>query len=267
MDALERAAAMLGRVGLSHRLRHRPGQLSGGEPQRYAIARALVADLTPAQCTEPGGPGLENHPAWTIGHLVSGADILAEDLGLERDMPAEAERIHGLSEEFLKDKPVFPEVAQSFLDFIGDAKLVIHNAAFDMKFLNAELKSKGIEVDQVLVRYFIYSPEIQKNIEEKKLQDQMVFTNQSAARAARSRAASCARCTSGQVVSMAIPVRGWPIVSREIRTRTVSVTSIAYWMSSPSSWLRRQLSSWLSPAPQVVRLSKYGRLAGAWIVP
>lgn len=51
-------------------------------------ARALVADLVPEQCTESGGPGLENHPAWTIGHLVSGADILAEDLGLERDMPA-----------------------------------------------------------------------------------------------------------------------------------------------------------------------------------
>src|SRR3989339_1452590 len=54
--------------------------------------------------------------------------------------------------------------------------------------LNRELNPKGIEVDQVLVRYFKYSPEIQKNIEEKKLQDQMVFTNQSAARAAREEA-------------------------------------------------------------------------------
>jgi transposase-like protein len=52
---------------------------------RYA--RALVADLSPAQWTEAGGPGLENHPAWTIGHLVTGSDILAEDLGLERDLP------------------------------------------------------------------------------------------------------------------------------------------------------------------------------------
>jgi regulator of protease activity HflC (stomatin/prohibitin superfamily) len=50
--------------------------------------------------------------------------------------------------------------------------------------LNEELNNKGIQVDQVLVRYFRYSPEIQKNIEEKKLQDQMVFTNQAAARAA-----------------------------------------------------------------------------------
>jgi len=50
-------------------------------------ARALVEGLTASQCTETGGPGLENHPAWTIGHLVTGADILAEDLGLERDLP------------------------------------------------------------------------------------------------------------------------------------------------------------------------------------
>jgi DNA polymerase-3 subunit epsilon len=60
-------------------------------------------------------------------------------LNPERDMPMEAERVHGLSEAFLKDKPRFAEVAASFLQFIGDSTLVIHNAAFDMKFLNAEL--------------------------------------------------------------------------------------------------------------------------------
>jgi hypothetical protein len=49
--------------------------------------RALVEDLTAAQGTESGGPGLENHPAWTVGHLVTGADMLAEDLGLKRDLP------------------------------------------------------------------------------------------------------------------------------------------------------------------------------------
>ncbi|MFT3690712.1 DNA polymerase III subunit epsilon [Paenirhodobacter sp.] len=58
----------------------------------------------------------------------------------ERDMPTEAFQVHGISEEFLRDKPVFALIAQEFLDFIGtDSKLVIHNAAFDMKFLNAEL--------------------------------------------------------------------------------------------------------------------------------
>ena len=57
----------------------------------------------------------------------------------ERDMPAEAFAVHGLSTEFLSDKPVFSRVADAFLEFIGDAKLVIHNASFDMMFLNAEL--------------------------------------------------------------------------------------------------------------------------------
>jgi regulator of protease activity HflC (stomatin/prohibitin superfamily) len=54
--------------------------------------------------------------------------------------------------------------------------------------LNEELNPKGIQVDQVMVRYFRYSPEIQKNIEEKKLKDQLVFTNQAAGRAAREEA-------------------------------------------------------------------------------
>lgn len=57
----------------------------------------------------------------------------------ERDMPSEAYRIHGISSEFLKDKPVFKEIAEEFLDFIEDGKLVIHNAPFDIKFLNYEL--------------------------------------------------------------------------------------------------------------------------------
>lgn len=54
-------------------------------------------------------------------------------------MPAAAEAVHGLSDEFLSDKPVFPDIADEFLKFIGDAALVIHNASFDMGFINAEL--------------------------------------------------------------------------------------------------------------------------------
>lgn len=55
-------------------------------------------------------------------------------------MPDQAFAIHGLSDEFLSDKPKFSEIAKEFLDFIGSAKLIIHNAAFDIKFINAELK-------------------------------------------------------------------------------------------------------------------------------
>ncbi|SEO10409.1 DNA polymerase-3 subunit epsilon [Salinihabitans flavidus] len=57
-----------------------------------------------------------------------------------RAMPQGAFEVHGLGDEFLADKPIFADIGQSFLDFIGDAKLVIHNASFDMKFLNAELE-------------------------------------------------------------------------------------------------------------------------------
>ena len=58
----------------------------------------------------------------------------------QRDMPQEAFAVHGLSGEFLADKPLFPALADDFVDFLGDARLIIHNAGFDMRFLNAELK-------------------------------------------------------------------------------------------------------------------------------
>ncbi|TPQ42170.1 DNA polymerase III subunit epsilon [Bradyrhizobium guangdongense] len=57
----------------------------------------------------------------------------------QRDMPAEAFAVHGLSSEFLSTKPLFTEVVEEFLEFIGDAPLVIHNASFDISFINAEL--------------------------------------------------------------------------------------------------------------------------------
>ena len=61
----------------------------------------------------------------------------------ERDVPAEAVAIHGLSGEFLKDKPCFAEVVEDLIAFIGDAPLVAHNALFDLGFLNAELERVG----------------------------------------------------------------------------------------------------------------------------
>ena len=57
----------------------------------------------------------------------------------EREMPAEAFAVHGLSTEFLRAKPLFAEVVDDFLEFIADAPLVIHNASFDVSFINAEL--------------------------------------------------------------------------------------------------------------------------------
>ncbi|MQY41852.1 DNA polymerase III subunit epsilon [Epibacterium sp. SM1969] len=75
----------------------------------------------------------------------------------ERSMPAEAFSVHGIGPDLLeppqqpaagqvtlRDKPVFSKVGQSFLDFVRDSKMIIHNASFDMKFLNAELKWMGL---------------------------------------------------------------------------------------------------------------------------
>jgi DNA polymerase-3 subunit epsilon len=85
---------------------------------------------------EIGGVELLNHiPTGRTIHLY---------INPERDMPAEAFAVHGLSTEFLADKPRFADVAATLLDFIADARLVIHNASFDLAFLNAELSRCGL---------------------------------------------------------------------------------------------------------------------------
>lgn len=71
-------------------------------------------------------------------HLPTGKTF-HKYLNPERNMPEEAQAVHGLTEEFLKDKPLFSQIADDFLTFIKGSKLVIHNASFDMKFINAEL--------------------------------------------------------------------------------------------------------------------------------
>lgn len=71
-------------------------------------------------------------------HVATGATY-HQYINPERSMPAGAFEVHGLGDDFLRDKPKFAEIAQAFLEFVGDAKMVIHNASFDMKFLNAEL--------------------------------------------------------------------------------------------------------------------------------
>lgn len=84
---------------------------------------------------EIGGVELENHvPTGRTYHQY---------INPRRDMPTEAFEVHGLSEAFLSDKPLFETIAKDFISFVGDAVLVIHNAPFDMKFLNAELDWAG----------------------------------------------------------------------------------------------------------------------------
>ena len=77
----------------------------------------------------------------------------------ERAMPTAAFEVHGLGDEFLGDKPVFTEIAAEFIEFLGDANLVIHNAKFDMEFLNCELQKAGrqeIEMDRAIDTVELY---------------------------------------------------------------------------------------------------------------
>ena len=105
--------------------------------------REIVFD-TETTGFEPG----EGHRIVEIGcvelmdHFPTG-NTLQFYLNPERDVPIESQRVHGLSAEFLSDKPIFASVAEEFLAFIGDAPLVIHNAAFDIKFISAELTRIG----------------------------------------------------------------------------------------------------------------------------
>ena len=80
-----------------------------------------------------------------INHVATG-ETYHQYINPERDMPAEAQAVHGLSAERLAGEPVFADIAEAFLNFIGDAQLVIHNAAFDMRFLNAELAGAGFPI-------------------------------------------------------------------------------------------------------------------------
>ena len=92
---------------------------------------------------------LEGHRIVEIGavelhnHVPTGRTF-HQYINPRRDMPQDAFDVHGISAEFLADKPPFEAIARAFLDFVQDARLVIHNAEFDMRFLNAELGWAGL---------------------------------------------------------------------------------------------------------------------------
>lgn len=78
-----------------------------------------------------------------INHVPTGRTY-HQYINPERDVPEEVVKVHGLTTEFLKDYPVFADVAQAWMEFVGDdGILVAHNAPFDMKFINFELKRLG----------------------------------------------------------------------------------------------------------------------------
>jgi DNA polymerase-3 subunit epsilon len=73
-----------------------------------------------------------------INHMPTGRTY-HQYINPQRPMPKAAFEVHGLGDDFLRDKPLFRDIAQAFLDFVGPDRMVIHNASFDMKFLNHEL--------------------------------------------------------------------------------------------------------------------------------
>ena len=101
---------------------------------------------------------LENHKIVEIAcietkDLIPTKNYFHQLINPQRDVPPEAYKIHGYSTEFLKDKKVFKEIAEQFQNFIKDKKIIIHNAPFDLSFLNYELrlaKRKEIEKKNVI---------------------------------------------------------------------------------------------------------------------
>ena len=105
--------------------------------------RQIVLDTETTGLSPQGGDRLVEIGCLEIINQVATGETFHVYLNPDRDMPVEAFNVHGLSAEFLRDKPRFAEVADEFVTFIGDAPLVIHNASFDMGFLNNELKMTG----------------------------------------------------------------------------------------------------------------------------
>lgn len=103
-----------------------------------ADIRELVMD-TETTGLEPGEHRIVEIGAIELINHVPTGRTYHQYINPRRPMPSEAEAIHGISAEFLSDKPIFEDVGQAFLDFITDDTLVIHNAKFDIKFLNFEL--------------------------------------------------------------------------------------------------------------------------------
>jgi len=107
--------------------------------------REIVLDTETTGFDPDTGDRIVEIGALELFHHVPTGKSFHQYINPERDMPQSAFEVHGLSEEFLSDKPVFADVVDGFLEFAGDAPLVIHNAAFDMKFLNAELAKAARE--------------------------------------------------------------------------------------------------------------------------
>ncbi len=105
--------------------------------------REIVFDTETTGLSFAGGDRLVEIGCVELVNRVETGRTFHAYLNPQRDMPEEAERVHGLSAKFLSDKPLFAHVVEDMLAFLGDAPLIAHNAGFDFSFLNGELASHG----------------------------------------------------------------------------------------------------------------------------
>jgi DNA polymerase-3 subunit epsilon len=114
--------------------------------------REIILDTETTGLNPQGGDRLIEIGCIELVNRIPSGREFHRFINPERDVPAEAVAVHGLSSDFLKDKPLFAAVAAEFLAFIGEDALVIHNAAFDIGFLNFELgrlSLRAITMDRV----------------------------------------------------------------------------------------------------------------------
>lgn len=107
--------------------------------------REVVLDTETTGFSFPNGDRLVEIGCVELHNHVETGNTYHCYINPERSVPKEAYSVHGLGTDFLKDKPLFHEVAESFLEFIGTAPLVIHNKSFDLAFLNGELRKAGYD--------------------------------------------------------------------------------------------------------------------------
>ena len=115
--------------------------------------RQLVVDTETTGFSPDSGDKIVEIGAVELINHIPTTSFFHKYINPERSMPDSAFKVHGLSFDFLKEKPVFLEVADEFLNFIGNDEIIIHNAPFDLSFLNKELVNIGksaILVSQVV---------------------------------------------------------------------------------------------------------------------
>jgi len=111
-----------------------------GESDKNATMREIVFDTETTGLDPYQGDRLVEIGCVELLNGFPTGNVFHHYLNPQRDMPEAAFNVHGLSSEFLKDKPLFAEICDDFIAFVGDAPLIAHNAMFDLGFINAELE-------------------------------------------------------------------------------------------------------------------------------